>query len=104
MNIKRRIVFVNNQIKEKEEKDLKNIMSNISLKFCKKEKKQLFSRWKNFALYNGNNKEKKILNRKKFLYYFLAYFIYLNEDEKSKMNNEILIGNFMYIWLRRTFL
>ena len=111
MNIQRRIVYANNQIKEKEkkeekeEKGLKKIMSNITLKFCKKEKKELFSRWKNFVLNNDNNyKEKKILNKKKFLYYFLAYFIYLNDNEKSKMNNKIIIGNFMYIWLRRTFL
>ena len=109
MNIQRRIVFVNNHIKDNEEKDneerdLKNIVSNITLKFFKKEKKQLFSRWKNFALFNDNRKEeKKNLNKKKFLYYFLAYFIYLNENEKSKMNNKILMGNFMYIWLRRTF-
>ena len=111
MNIQRRIVYANNQIKEKEkkeekeEKGLKKIMSNITLKFCKKEKKELFSRWKNFVLNNdNNNKEKKILNKKIFLYYFLAYFIYLNDNEKSKMNNKIIIGNFMYIWLRRTFL
>lgn len=49
MNIKRRIVFVNNQIKEKEEKDLKNIMSNISLKFCKKEKKATFFKMEKFC-------------------------------------------------------
>ena len=79
-------------------------MGNITLQFYKKEKKQLFSRWKNFALFNDNKKEeKKNLNKKKFLSYFLAYFIYLNENEKSKMNNKILMGNFMYIWLRRTF-
>jgi hypothetical protein len=105
MNIQRRIVFVNNQIKDKEEeKDLKNIMNNITLKYCKKEKKQLFSRWKNLALFNDNNKRKKTLNKRKFLCYFLAYFIYLEKNEKPKNNNKILMGNFMYIWLRRTFL
>lgn len=107
MNIKRRVVYVNNQIKDKEERELKKIMSSITLKFYKREKKQLFTRWKNIALYNNNNynnKEKKILIKKKFFYYFLAYFIYLNENENSKMNNKILMGNFMYIWLRITFL
>ena len=103
MNIQRRMVFVNNQRKEKEERDLKNIMSNITLQFYKKEKKQLFSKWKNFALFNDNKKGKKTLNKRKFLCYFLAYFIYLEKNEKPK-NNKILMGNFMYIWLRRTFL
>ena len=118
MNVQRRILYVNNnnQIKDKdkendkEEMDLKKIMTTITLTFCKKGRKEIFSRWKNFALSNdnnnnnnNNNKEKKVLKKKKFLYYFLQYFIYLSKNENSKINNQILLGNFMYIWFRRTF-
>ena len=103
MNIQRRIIYTNNQTKDKKENGLMFKMSNIIFDYFMKEKKQYLSRWKK-NVFNNNNKEKNYLNsRNKFFCFFLIHFFYYNENKKKKLNNKILLGSAMYIWITKAF-
>ena len=107
MNIQRRIIYTNytnQQNKDKKEKSFEFKLSNIIFEYFIKKRKIYFSRWKKIVFYNNNNKEKKYLNkRNKFLNYFLTHFFYYNENNKPKLNNKILLGSAMYIWIIKAF-